>query len=145
MNGSNEGFRITPRLIIGLAIFAFGILWMLDNLNYIDASHFTRWWPIVLVLIGVSKLTDKRTPKFGPIVLIVIGGSLLLSACHQSRTGAEMTDRRPLRRPTSLVHAPSTQAPGCLPATSAVAPDVVGSGLREHAPPGRAGCLVRRL
>lgn len=79
MNNSNEGFRITPRLIIGLAIFAFGILWMLDNLNYIDASDFTRWWPIVLVLIGVSKLTDKHTPKFGPIVLIVIGGALLLS------------------------------------------------------------------
>ncbi|HJQ39282.1 MAG TPA: DUF5668 domain-containing protein [Thermoanaerobaculia bacterium] len=79
MNSNNEGFRITPRLIIGLAIFAFGILWMLDNLNYVDASHFTRWWPIVLVLIGLSKLTDRRTPKFGPIVLIVIGGSLLLS------------------------------------------------------------------
>lgn len=79
MNGSNEGFRVTPRLIIGLAIFAFGILWMLDNLNYIDASDFTRYWPIVLVFIGASKLSDRRSPKFGPVVLIVVGASLLLA------------------------------------------------------------------
>jgi len=76
MNG-NEGFRITPRLIVGLAILAFGVLWMLDNLNYIDASDFTRYWPAVLVLIGLAKLTDSRASKGGPIALIVIGGVLL--------------------------------------------------------------------
>lgn len=79
MNGSNEGFRITPRLIIGLAILAFGVLWMLDNLDYINASHYTRYWPAVLVLIGLSKLTDTRASKSGPIALI-IAGSVLLAA-----------------------------------------------------------------
>jgi predicted membrane protein len=79
MNGSSEGFRVTPRLIIGLAIFAFGVLWMLDNLAYLDASQYLRYWPIVLVFIGASKLTDRRTPKFGPVLLIVIGASLLLA------------------------------------------------------------------
>src|ERR1051326_3278186 len=76
MNG-NEGFRITPRLIIGLAIVALGVLWMLDNYEYINASHYTRYWPVVLVLIGLSKLTDTRASKGGPIALIIVGSVLL--------------------------------------------------------------------
>jgi len=76
MNG-NEGFRITPRLIIGLAIVAFGMLWLLDNMAYINASHYTRYWPVVLIAIGLAKLAEPRSAKTGGIVLIVIGAAFL--------------------------------------------------------------------
>ncbi len=70
-------FRITPRLIVGMAILALGILWTLDNMSYIDASHYTRFWPVVLILIGLAKLTDPRASKGGPIVLMLVGAFLL--------------------------------------------------------------------
>lgn len=70
-------FRITPRLIVGLTIVALGILWTLDNLNYIDASQYTRYWPAALILIGVAKLTDTRAAKGGAIVLMIVGSFLL--------------------------------------------------------------------
>ncbi len=76
MNG-NEGFRISPRLIVGLAIVALGVLWLFDNMGYIHAWHYTRYWPVVLIAIGLAKLTEPRSPKGGAIALIVIGGAFL--------------------------------------------------------------------
>ena len=75
MNGSN-GFRITPRLIIGLAILAFGVLWMLDNMNILESEPILEYWPLVLVFIGLSKLSNPRANKGGPIVLMIAGAFL---------------------------------------------------------------------
>lgn len=81
MNGSNP-FRITPRLIVGFGILALGILWTLDNLDILESEAITRWWPAVLVVIGLVQLLDRRANKGGPIVLIVIGSVLLLRRLH---------------------------------------------------------------
>ena len=51
MNGESA-FRITPRLIVGFGILALGMLWTLDNLDVLQSEPFTRWWPVLLVLIG---------------------------------------------------------------------------------------------
>lgn len=86
MNSSTEiqpsPFRITPRLIIGFGILVLGLLWTLDNLNILDSEPITRWWPAVLIVIGVAQLLDRRTLRGGPIVLIIVGTVLVLRRAH---------------------------------------------------------------
>jgi hypothetical protein len=75
-------FRLTPRLIIGFGILVLGLLWTLDNLNILESEPITRWWPVVLIIIGASQLMDRRTIRGGPLVLIIIGTVLTLRRAH---------------------------------------------------------------
>lgn len=76
---NNEAtFRITPRLIIGFGILALGMLWTLDNLDVLQSEPITRWWPVVLVLIGIVQLFDRYASRIAPWVLIIVGTLLLL-------------------------------------------------------------------
>jgi predicted membrane protein len=76
-----ESFRISPRLIIGFGILTLGVLWTLDNLDVLESEPFTRWWPVLLVVIGLVQLLDRRsnTSRGGPVVLIIVGSVLLLN------------------------------------------------------------------
>ncbi|MEO8381745.1 MAG: DUF5668 domain-containing protein [Acidobacteriota bacterium] len=78
---SVEPFRISPRLIIGVGILGLGVLWTLDNLDILESEPFTRWWPVLLVAIGLVQLLDRRAhvSRGGPVVLLVIGSVLLLN------------------------------------------------------------------
>lgn len=75
---SETTFRITPRLIIGFGILALGMLWTLDNLDVLQSEPITRWWPVILVIIGGVQLINCGVSRVGPVVLIVIGVFLLL-------------------------------------------------------------------
>jgi hypothetical protein len=75
-----EPFRITPRLIIGLGILTLGLLWTLDNLDILESEPITRWWPVVLIVIGLVQLVNRRGhgSRGGPIALLIIGGVFLV-------------------------------------------------------------------
>ncbi|HYC90665.1 MAG TPA: DUF5668 domain-containing protein [Thermoanaerobaculia bacterium] len=82
MNSSENTFRITPRLIVGFGILVLGLLWTLDNLDILESEPITRWWPVLLIVIGGVQLLDRRSNKGGPVVLIVIGTVLVLRRLH---------------------------------------------------------------
>ncbi len=73
--------RFTPRLIVGCAIMAVGVLFTLDNLGVLEAGSIFRYWPVVLIVIGLAKLAE---PTPGQSVFaawtFLIGGGLLLGA-----------------------------------------------------------------
>jgi hypothetical protein len=80
-------FRITPRLILGLFIAFAGTLLLLDNLGMIearDARHFFRFWPVAVILFGLSRVQPSRWGGrsdgrgFG-FILIFVGTWLLLA------------------------------------------------------------------
>src|SRR5688500_12082737 len=83
MENTNVGTRITPRLIVGLAILTFGVLWTLDNLGYVEAAMFLQWWPVVLIALGVARLFDRSSSKFGSFIFIFIGAVLLADNLDQ--------------------------------------------------------------
>lgn len=72
--------RFTPRLIIGLGILALGTLWTLDNLNVLESEDFTRWWPLILIAIGLVQLLGRGTNRVGPVLLMVVGALFLASS-----------------------------------------------------------------
>jgi len=48
--------RVSAQLVIGSAVVVLGVLFTLDNLNVLESEPILRWWPAVLVMIGLSKL-----------------------------------------------------------------------------------------
>jgi predicted membrane protein len=76
---ASERLPITPRLIVGLFILALGTLWTLDNLNVLQSEPFTRWWPIVLIAIGLVQFANRRTNRVGPVILMIVGALFLIS------------------------------------------------------------------
>lgn len=51
---SDRGAALTPRLIIGLALIVLGTAFLLDEMNLLEFDAIVRWWPLVLVAIGLS-------------------------------------------------------------------------------------------
>jgi len=74
---SRPAIRVTPRLILGLAIMAAGLLLAGDNLGLVDSSVFFRYWPVVLMVLGVVKLLAPTGHGKGGAFLVVLGGCLL--------------------------------------------------------------------
>ena len=70
--------RSATKLLIGLWILTIGMLWTLDNLGLVESEAITRWWPVVVIVIGVVRLFDPATSRVGSIVIVLIGLALLL-------------------------------------------------------------------
>lgn len=77
---TNETLRITPRLIVGLGILLLGLLWTLDNLDFIEADQLMEWWPLIIVLAGVARLANPQCHRLGSVLLIAFGTVLLLDS-----------------------------------------------------------------
>lgn len=77
---NTDALRITPRLIVGLGILALGLLWTLDNLDFIEADQLMEWWPIMIVLAGVARLANPQTSRLGSALIIFFGTLLLLDS-----------------------------------------------------------------
>ena len=44
----------------GLLFMTLGVILLLNNLNLVDGS-IGRWWPVLLIVMGVSRLMTNRT------------------------------------------------------------------------------------
>jgi predicted membrane protein len=104
---SERRFDFNGRLVFGLILITLGALFTLDNLNVLESDYIIRWWPSVILAIGIAKLFGLGTMRnlvwggvftlFGavwlgdsldvidfdlwdlwPVFLIAIGGSMLM-------------------------------------------------------------------
>ena len=69
--------NVTPQLAAGAFLVVIGTLLTLDRLQLVEAANSLRFWPLVLVGLGVWKWRETRS-VVGPI-LVVAGGLLLLN------------------------------------------------------------------
>jgi hypothetical protein len=76
-DSADAGFRLTPRLVVGLAIMLAGFLLALDSLGWADAGELFRYWPLALVAVGVTKLLASGAQRSGGFILIALGAALL--------------------------------------------------------------------
>ncbi len=73
-------FPLTEKIIAGTFLILLGALFILDNLRVIDAGSLWDYWPLLLIVPGVSRLLSPSRPgqrAWGGI-LVVLGGVLLL-------------------------------------------------------------------
>jgi predicted membrane protein len=68
--------RPSGQATIGLIAIVFGVLFLLDNLNYVDI-HPARFWPLILIVYGLVRLLLPGTPRNGRLW----GGIVLLVGC----------------------------------------------------------------
>ena len=67
---------VTPRLVLGLAIMLAGLVLALDSLGLLDAGFVFRFWPLILVAVGVVKWQTPHQSS-SAFVWIVAGIALL--------------------------------------------------------------------
>jgi hypothetical protein len=73
--------RVSAQLVIGCAIVVIGVLFTLDNLNILESEPILRWWPALLVMVGLRKLLGFGTrPQMLAGGLLTGAGVLLLLA-----------------------------------------------------------------
>lgn len=112
---AEAGFRLTPRLVVGLGVTVLGTLLFLDRIDAIDAGDVVLLWPLILVGVGVVQMLQPRTgasrsfglawlvaglwllannlgwfrvdfwEAFWPLVLVAVGGLLVWRALRGPR------------------------------------------------------------
>src|SRR5260370_26023694 len=74
-----DGRSSMSGMLFGGMIVALGLLMLLDNLNIIRFHDLWRYWPGIVVILGVAKVVEARTPSgriWGGMVALV--GALIL-------------------------------------------------------------------
>jgi predicted membrane protein len=70
----------TPAALIpGLIVAGIGVLFLLHNLNIVRIYNVWRFWPLILIAIGFTKLVDSphSNEKAGGSVMVLVGGIFL--------------------------------------------------------------------
>jgi predicted membrane protein len=71
-------------ILFGSVIVVIGLLLLLDNMGIVQVHDLWRFWPVILIVVGVSKVLEGRTPAgwvWGGLVALV-GAMLLLDNLH---------------------------------------------------------------
>lgn len=77
---ADRPFRLNLHTAIGIVVILLGVLFTLDNLAVLQAAAFMRYWPAILVALGVllALQADRRGGRFWGIALAFIGAIMLL-------------------------------------------------------------------
>jgi Domain of unknown function (DUF5668) len=79
------------RLLLGLAIVALGVLFLLDSAGVLDADRaIDRWWPTLVIAVGVLTFA-QRPPSMLRGSILTGGGVLLLLFSTDVRQGNAWT------------------------------------------------------
>lgn len=70
-----RGNRVTPQVILGLLIVAFGVALTADNLGYAEVGDLLRYWPLLIVAFGLTRLlrTDSTSSRTSGAVMVLVG------------------------------------------------------------------------
>jgi predicted membrane protein len=73
-----------PRIVLGLGIIVIGVLFLLGNLDIIDSHDYLRFWPAILIVIGVSYLIQSQdgSRRVWGVILTFIGAGMLLDRLY---------------------------------------------------------------
>ncbi len=58
------------RILWGVSLIALGGLFLVARAGWVDVLELSHWWPAVLVVIGVSRLLDRR-PGVGAMLMLM--------------------------------------------------------------------------
>lgn len=72
-------FRASPRMVLGGGLILLGVAFTLDNLDLVDADRWLRFWPLLLVAFGASKILSGTGASewVGGSIWMLVGGWLI--------------------------------------------------------------------
>lgn len=71
------------RIIFGLFIAWLGTIFILEQLGIMEVGNIWRFWPVLIILVGVSKVFQSRGAGItGGIFFISVGTAFLLQSLH---------------------------------------------------------------
>jgi len=78
-NQSNSGWENGHRLIPAVILIGIGVLFLLNNLNVFYFVEWARYWPVILIAIGLVKLVDANSPggHVAGAILVAVGAIFL--------------------------------------------------------------------
>jgi cell wall-active antibiotic response 4TMS protein YvqF len=71
-------------IVIGALIVAIGLVILLDNLGIVRVYDIWRFWPVILIGFGVSRILESRAPG-GQVwggLMVLVGAAFLLNNLH---------------------------------------------------------------
>jgi hypothetical protein len=73
-------YRLGGQAVVGAGAILFGGLLLLDNMGIIEADAYLRYWPLIIVALGIMKLAQSSSTGgwFWGLVLVLFGGLLTL-------------------------------------------------------------------
>ncbi|MFN8639978.1 MAG: DUF5668 domain-containing protein [Dehalococcoidia bacterium] len=70
---------ISTRMVFGALLVTLGTLLLFDQLGRIDAGYvISRWWPVIIIALGLGAMFEGRRASLGPAVVVAVGVLLLL-------------------------------------------------------------------
>ena len=74
-----DAFPLSGRLVFGAVILTLGVLWTAENLGLLDADSVLRFWPALLVVFGLLRVTGTfgTRQRVGGALFMFIGGWML--------------------------------------------------------------------
>jgi len=85
-----RSIRLSGQVILGVAAILFGVLFLLDNMDVLDARNYVRFWPVFLIAFGLVRVLQPGVRGGGKVfgaVLAIIGCVLLLRALNITDLG----------------------------------------------------------
>jgi predicted membrane protein len=70
--------RVTPRVVLGLGVMLAGLVLALDSLGFVEAGAIFRFWPLVLIAIGIVKWLSPAPQRMSAFFWILAGAAFLL-------------------------------------------------------------------
>ncbi|QGZ42283.1 putative membrane protein [Pseudoduganella flava] len=61
------------QVVVGVAVIAIGLMFLLDNLGWLDFDMSAQFWPVILIVAGILKIMQSRSTN-----ATIVGGLLLL-------------------------------------------------------------------
>jgi hypothetical protein len=88
----DESHGLWGAFVLGLGVFALGAVLFLDNFGVLDAGELRPWWPVLLVVLGLSHLTAPRSIRRTAWGLswIAVGAIMLLHNLGVTPIGVEV-------------------------------------------------------
>jgi hypothetical protein len=74
---TTPAFRISPRLVLGIGLMTCGVVLTMDSLGLVDSDRFIRFWPLLLIGMGIAKLFQPCGSRVGSFFWILAGLGLL--------------------------------------------------------------------
>lgn len=93
---TEDAYRLRKQVVWGLLLILVGGAVLLDRLGYMDAESLWRYWPLLLVVVGINQTIGYPSPKEfgGGLWLVFIG--LWLFAVFEHLFGLTFRNSWPL-------------------------------------------------